>query len=43
MIGITQKDISTSKGQYADWGIMGLAYRPGNSCVASYYRLPSKD
>lgn len=43
MIGITQYDISTSKGEYKDWGVMGLAYRPGNSCVASYYRLPQKD
>ncbi|MDB5203328.1 MAG: Zn-dependent protease [Ferruginibacter sp.] len=38
-IGITTKDISTTKGKYADWGIMGLGYSPGLSCVASSYRL----
>lgn len=43
MIGITHKDISTRKAEHEDWGIMGLAYRPGNSCIASYYRLPAKD
>ncbi len=38
-IGITSKDISTTKGQYVDWGIFGLGYRPGPSCVVSTYRL----
>ena len=39
VIGLTNKDISTTKGKVADWGIMGLAYRPGASCVVSTYRL----
>lgn len=38
-LGITTKDISTSKGSYSDWGIMGLGYCPGKSCVASTFRL----
>ncbi len=39
VIGMTSKDISTTKGMVEDWGIMGLAYRPGNACVVSTYRL----
>jgi archaemetzincin len=38
-IGLTNKDISTTKGEYPDWGIMGLGYCPGKSCIASTYRL----
>lgn len=38
-IGLTNKDISTTKGKYQDWGIMGLGYCPGKSCIASTYRL----
>jgi archaemetzincin len=38
-MGITTKDISTSKGSYSDWGIMGLGFCPGKSCVASTFRL----
>lgn len=38
-MGLTTKDISTSKGSYSDWGIMGLGYCPGKSCVASTFRL----
>ena len=39
IIGITNKDISTTKGKYQDFGVMGLAYQPGRSCVISTYRL----
>lgn len=50
LLGITNKDISTSKKnsrgeikkpkwKYEDWGIFGLGYRPGPSCVVSTYRL----
>ena len=50
LIGLTYQDISTTKRQsggeikepvsrYADWGIFGLGYRPGPSCIASTYRL----
>lgn len=38
LIGITDKDISTTSGQHEDWGIMGLAFRPGKSCVISTFR-----
>ncbi|MBK6521587.1 MAG: Zn-dependent protease [Bacteroidia bacterium] len=41
-IGLTTKDISTTSGDIKDWGIMGLGYCPGKSCVASSFRL-SKD
>ncbi|MCB9334934.1 MAG: matrixin family metalloprotease [Flavobacteriales bacterium] len=50
IIGLTTKDISTTKysdngqikfpeSKYKDWGIFGLGYRPGTSCVISIYRL----
>ncbi len=42
IIGITNKDISTSKGKINDWGVMGLGYRPGKSCIVSTYRLNKK-
>ena len=38
-IGLTTRDISANKGNDADFGIMGLGYRPGKSCVASLFRL----
>ena len=38
-IGLTSKDISTTKGKIKDFGIMGLGYRPGKACVASNFRL----
>lgn len=38
-IGLTTKDISTTKNGVKDWGVMGLGYRPGRSCVASSFRL----
>ena len=50
VLGITSKDISTTKrnsdgtiktpiSKYTDWGIFGLGYRPGKSCVISTHRL----
>jgi archaemetzincin len=42
-IAITMVDISTSKGAYKDWGIMGLGYQPGPTSVASSYRLKDKN
>lgn len=42
-IGLTSKDISTSKNGIRDWGVMGLGYCPGNACVASDFRLAKKD
>jgi archaemetzincin len=41
-IGLTGKDISISKKNIADWGVMGLASRPGNACVVSIFRLPKQ-
>jgi len=38
-IGLTDKDISTTMGKNKDWGVFGLGFRPGNSCVASLFRL----
>lgn len=42
-VGLTSKDISTTKGKVADFGIMGLGYTPGKSCVASSFRLSKKN
>jgi len=39
VIGVTSKDISTTKGKHYDWGVMGLGFQPGNACVVSTYRL----
>ena len=39
VIGMTNKDISSTKGSVSDFGIMGLGYCPGNSCVVSTFRL----
>ncbi|MDR6158432.1 archaemetzincin [Chryseobacterium sp. SLBN-27] len=38
-IGLTAKDISATKGNIKDFGIMGLGFRPGTACVASSFRL----
>jgi archaemetzincin len=42
-VGLTNKDISTTKGEYQDWGVMGLGYCPGSSCVISTFRVKGKD
>lgn len=39
IIGITGKDISTTSNGVYDWGIMGLAFRPGKACVISTFRI----
>lgn len=39
VIGLTNKDISTTKGDVYDWGILGLGYCPGSACVVSTFRL----
>lgn len=38
-LGLTTKDISTTKGKHKDWGVMGLGYRPGKACIVSDFRL----
>ncbi|MBD3582414.1 matrixin family metalloprotease [Flavobacterium selenitireducens] len=42
-IGLTNKDISTTKGKFKNWGVMGLGFCPGKSCIASTYRLDKKN
>ena len=42
-LALTNKDISVTKGRVADFGVMGLGYRPGNACVASSFRLNPKN
>lgn len=38
-LGITNRDISTKKGNIDNWGVMGLGFRPGNACVISTFRI----
>lgn len=38
IIGLTDQDISTTKGEHEDWGILGLATIAGTSSVVSYFR-----
>ena len=39
IMGLTNKDISWTKGTIKDYGIMGLGLCPGQACVASTFRL----
>lgn len=39
ILGLTASDISHTKGDIKDYGIMGLAYRPGSSGVVSVFRV----
>lgn len=39
IVGITDADISTSKGLHKDYGVMGLGYHPGKACVVSTVRI----
>ncbi len=43
IIGVTSKDISTTKNGVYDWGIMGLGSCPGKSCVISTFRIKTPD
>lgn len=38
ILGLTGVDISTTKGSYVDWGVMGLANIEGTACVLSSFR-----
>lgn len=38
ILGMTTQDISTTKGEHEDWGILGLANMPGTAAVISFYR-----
>jgi archaemetzincin len=42
-VGLTIKDISTTKGKYYDWGIFGLGTINGSACVVSTFRLKKKN
>jgi archaemetzincin len=39
---ITEKDIACKKGKISEWGILGLGYRPGVTCVVSTFRIRKK-
>jgi archaemetzincin len=36
---ITEKDIACKKGNSNEWGIFGLGYRPGVTCIISTFRI----
>jgi len=38
VLGLTGVDISTTKGKFEDWGILGLATIDGRACVISTFR-----
>lgn len=42
VVGVTEKDISTTAHGVHDYGIMGLAYMGGSSCVVSSFRSKRK-
>lgn len=42
-IGLTNADISTTKNEIRDFGLMGSGFRPGNACVASTFRLSKEN
>lgn len=42
VIGLTDKDISTTLHGYDDWGILGLSYMGYSNCVISTYRVKDK-
>lgn len=39
VVGLTHRDISTTKAKVKDWGVFGLGYCPGRSAVVSTHRL----
>jgi archaemetzincin len=41
ILGLTSKDISTTKGEHVDWGIFGFANLNSPACVVSTFRLKS--
>jgi archaemetzincin len=36
---VTEKDIATKKDKINEWGVLGLGYRPGKTCVISTFRM----
>ena len=43
IVGLSNHDISTTYKGVEDWGVMGLGYRPGKSCVVSDFRMSRKN
>ena len=39
----TTKTIKKPSYKYADWGIFGLGFMPGKSCIVSTFRLKEKN
>jgi archaemetzincin len=39
---LTEIDIAYVNGNIPEWGIFGLGYRPGTTCIVSTYRLKKK-
>lgn len=39
IVGLTTADISTTKGEFYDWGVFGLGTLGGTACVVSTFRL----
>ncbi|HVO29517.1 MAG TPA: matrixin family metalloprotease [bacterium] len=42
ILGLTQADVSTTKGEYEDWGVMGLGDLDGATSVISSFRCHKK-
>jgi len=42
VLGLTDRDISTTKGKHRDWGVLGLATIDGRACVISSFRARRK-
>jgi archaemetzincin len=42
LLGLTEKDISTTKGKHEDWGIFGMGELAGRVCVVSTFRLGAR-
>lgn len=42
VVGIASADISTTKGEHADWGVFGLGELGGRTCVVSTFRLGAR-
>ncbi len=42
ILGLTDADISTTKGNYTDWGVLGLGELPGTATVISSFRCRKK-
>lgn len=42
LVGFTAVDISTTKDEHVDWGVLGLGEIAGKSCVVSSFRMKRK-